>query len=100
MTETATNVASDPIPASLLPDITDAEIKTALCYVDAKTQCAENRELDFAEAFAASWAEMTSDEADDAETDDPEHITLATMCQWFRQGFVYDNPHLASGDPS
>lgn len=97
-TDTATNT-NDPIPGSL-PDITDAEIKTALCYVDAKTQCAENKELDFAEAFAASWAEMTSDEADDAETDDPEHITLAMMCQWFRQGFAYDNPHLASGDPS
>lgn len=92
MTETETK--TDAIAASLLPDITDDEIKTALCYVDAKTQCTENKELNFSDVFAESWAEMTADEADDAETDDPDHITLATICQWFRQGFVFVNPHL------
>lgn len=99
VTDAQTNT-NDPIPASLLPDITDAEIKTALCYVDAKTQCRENKELNFPDAFAESWAEMTSEEAEDGETDDPEHITLAEMCQWFRQGLAFDNPHLSGDGPT
>jgi hypothetical protein len=92
MTETETK--TDAIAASLLPDITDDEIKTALCYVDAKTQCMENKELNFPDVFAESWATMTADAAADAETDDPEIITLATMCQWFREGLSYQHPAL------
>jgi hypothetical protein len=103
MTETKTDDqtnTNDPIPASLLPDITDAEIKTALCYVDAKTQCRENKELNFPDVFAESWAEMTADEAEDGESDDPDDITVAEMCQWFRQGLIYPNPATVPAEPA